>query len=59
MVPEGTCGGKVGEGKCGGGAWRKHAGNKYRAKNDDGSRQDRRRAGGASAKHRSPVTRGQ
>jgi len=41
---------------CGGASWQKsHRGNKYRAKNDDGSKQSRKRTGGQSHKHTSPV----
>jgi len=47
---------KDGEGKCGGASWQKrHSGNRYRAKHDDGSRKSRRGAGGQNRKHTSPV----
>lgn len=49
---------KMGEGKCGGGSWRKrYAGNSYRGRHDDGSRKSRSRAGARNQKHSSPTTR--
>ena len=56
---EGSCGGNMksaGEGKCGGAEYlKRYKGNKYRAKNDDGTRQSRQSAGGTNRKHKSPT----
>jgi len=61
MATEGTCGGNmkaVGEGTCGGASYlKRYKGNKYRASNDDGSTQSRKRAGSPSRKHTSPHVR--